>query len=65
MIYCLFIKALKHNLNYFFFNISGDRGSIFTGVLYDHYSAPPGFCFDVLCRDTPIIVIIPFRHIYL
>ncbi|XP_017840564.2 LOW QUALITY PROTEIN: lysosomal alpha-mannosidase [Drosophila busckii] len=28
---------------------------IFTGLLYRHYSAPPGFCFDVLCSDAPII----------
>ncbi|KAF9794522.1 hypothetical protein SFRURICE_011812 [Spodoptera frugiperda] len=28
---------------------------IFTGVLYNTYSPPPGFCFDVLCSDEPII----------
>ncbi|EDV97218.1 lysosomal alpha-mannosidase [Drosophila grimshawi] len=28
---------------------------LFTGMLYHHYSAPPGFCFDVLCSDDPII----------
>ncbi|EDW18842.1 lysosomal alpha-mannosidase [Drosophila mojavensis] len=28
---------------------------IFTGLLYRHYSAPPGFCFDLLCSDEPII----------
>ncbi|XP_034481924.1 lysosomal alpha-mannosidase-like [Drosophila innubila] len=28
---------------------------IFTGLLYRHYSAPPGFCFDILCSDEPII----------
>ncbi|KAH8282663.1 hypothetical protein KR054_009022 [Drosophila jambulina] len=27
----------------------------FTGMLYNHYSAPPGFCFDSLCQDDPII----------
>ncbi|KAH8410107.1 hypothetical protein KR009_006064, partial [Drosophila setifemur] len=27
----------------------------FTGMLYNHYSAPPGFCFDSLCGDAPII----------
>ncbi|EDW77500.1 uncharacterized protein Dwil_GK24524 [Drosophila willistoni] len=27
----------------------------FTGMLYNHYSAPPGFCFDRLCGDDPII----------
>ncbi|KAH8419560.1 hypothetical protein KR222_006062 [Zaprionus bogoriensis] len=28
---------------------------IFTGLLYRHYSAPPGFCFDIHCGDEPII----------
>ncbi|XP_073823591.1 lysosomal alpha-mannosidase-like [Musca autumnalis] len=32
-----------------------ERSEIFTGVLYNHYSAPPGFCFDNLCSDDPII----------
>ncbi|XP_035775636.1 lysosomal alpha-mannosidase-like [Anopheles albimanus] len=29
--------------------------NLFTSVLYNHYSAPPGFCFDVLCNDDPLI----------
>ena len=28
---------------------------LFTGLLFNHYSAPPGFCFDSLCSDKPII----------
>ncbi|XP_073823589.1 lysosomal alpha-mannosidase-like [Musca autumnalis] len=32
-----------------------ERSEIFTGVLYNHYRAPPGFCFDNLCSDNPII----------
>lgn len=27
-------------------NNLGVDGEIFTGILYDHYIAPPGFCFD-------------------
>ncbi|EDV31824.1 uncharacterized protein Dana_GF14356 [Drosophila ananassae] len=27
----------------------------FTGMLYQHYSAPSGFCFDTRCGDEPII----------
>lgn len=27
---------------------------IFTQVNYYHYSPPPGFCFDLACRDEPI-----------
>lgn len=37
-------------------NILADRPSnLFTGVLYNNYAPPPGFCFDVLCDDDPII----------
>ncbi|XP_058064993.1 lysosomal alpha-mannosidase-like, partial [Anopheles bellator] len=31
------------------------NSDLFTSVLYNHYSAPPGFCFDVLCNDDPMI----------
>ncbi|XP_054743678.1 lysosomal alpha-mannosidase [Anastrepha obliqua] len=33
----------------------GDQAELFTGLLYNHYSAPPGFCFDSLCNDAPIV----------
>lgn len=33
----------------------GNQSDIFTSVLYNHYSAPPGFCFDIVCDDEPII----------
>ncbi|CAH0730858.1 unnamed protein product, partial [Brenthis ino] len=33
----------------------GKPSDIFTGVLYNTYSPPPGFCFDILCDDEPII----------
>lgn len=33
----------------------GDSGKLFTGVLYNNYGPPPGFCFDILCADEPII----------
>ncbi|XP_013097339.2 lysosomal alpha-mannosidase [Stomoxys calcitrans] len=36
-------------------NLNSEISEIFTGVLYNHYSAPPGFCFDNLCSDDPII----------
>lgn len=32
-----------------------DNADIFTSALYNHYSPPSGFCFDVLCDDEPII----------
>lgn len=35
--------------------ITGEQSSIFTGIFYDHYSAPNGFCFDVICKDEPFI----------
>lgn len=33
----------------------GKDADIFTGVLYNTYSPPSGFCFDILCDDEPII----------
>lgn len=34
---------------------SGDQTNyMFTHVNYYHYSPPPGFCFDDVCRDEPI-----------
>jgi lysosomal alpha-mannosidase len=35
-------------------NIS-DNSDLFTGVLYNNYGPPNGFCFDILCDDEPII----------
>jgi len=32
----------------------GTDGTIFTGVLYNLYQPPPGFCFDSYCSDPPI-----------
>ncbi|XP_022230104.2 lysosomal alpha-mannosidase-like [Drosophila obscura] len=32
-----------------------DQMELFTGMLYNHYKNPPGFCFDLLCQDPPII----------
>ncbi|XP_037294534.1 lysosomal alpha-mannosidase isoform X1 [Manduca sexta] len=36
-------------------DVLGKSSDIFTGVLFNTYSPPPGFCFDVLCDDEPII----------
>ncbi|XP_067011637.2 lysosomal alpha-mannosidase [Anabrus simplex] len=33
----------------------GRSSDLFTSVLYNGYGPPPGFCFDVLCNDDPII----------
>ncbi|XP_048525102.1 lysosomal alpha-mannosidase, partial [Dendroctonus ponderosae] len=33
----------------------GTSTDIFSSVLYDHYDAPRGFCFDILCDDDPLI----------
>ncbi|XP_015589369.1 lysosomal alpha-mannosidase isoform X1 [Cephus cinctus] len=33
----------------------GEKADLFTNVLYNNYSPPPGFCFDVLCDDEPMI----------
>lgn len=34
---------------------SGSESDILTGAMYNTYSPPPGFCFDILCSDDPII----------
>ncbi|XP_055848477.1 lysosomal alpha-mannosidase isoform X1 [Episyrphus balteatus] len=33
----------------------GESSHLFTGALYNQYQPPPGFCFDILCADEPII----------
>ena len=33
----------------------GDTSDLFTGVLYDHYGPPPGFCWDLVCDDAPLV----------
>jgi hypothetical protein len=33
----------------------GEQSYLFTGVLYDQYGPPPGFCWDLLCNDEPIM----------
>lgn len=35
--------------------ILGRKTDIFTSVLYNHYDAPAGFCFDVLCQFEPLV----------
>ena len=32
----------------------GEETEIFTGVLFNGYAPPPGFCFDRACHDPPI-----------
>ena len=34
----------------------GQATEIFTGVLYDGYGPPKGFCFDEGCDDQPVMV---------
>ena len=34
----------------------GSASDIFTGVLYNHYDPPTGFCFDIKCDNPPIQV---------
>ncbi|XP_072399843.1 lysosomal alpha-mannosidase-like isoform X2 [Diabrotica undecimpunctata] len=33
----------------------GEKSNIFTGSMFNVYSPPRGFCFDLLCSDEPII----------
>jgi hypothetical protein len=32
-----------------------DDSDLFTGVLFNNYGPPNGFCFDIVCDDEPII----------
>lgn len=32
-----------------------DESNIFTSIMFNHYNAPEGFCFDVTCHDDDII----------
>ena len=36
--------------------IVGSQGALFTGVNFNGYGAPPGFCYDKGCKDPPIMV---------
>lgn len=38
----------------------GSKADLFTGVLYNRYSAPPGFCFDILCDDGTTLLKLKF-----
>lgn len=38
-----------------FYDHLGKRTQIFTHTLFNHYSAPPGFCFDTNCDDDPFV----------
>ena len=38
----------------------GSSTEIFTGVLFNGYGPPRGFCFDQGCHDQPIMVCIMF-----
>lgn len=33
----------------------GKKAELFSVVLFNTYSPPPGFCFDILCSDEPMI----------
>ncbi|KAG8285797.1 carbohydrate binding, partial [Homalodisca vitripennis] len=35
--------------------IPGEVGELFTGILFNLYTAPNGFCFDTYCSDEPIM----------
>ncbi|XP_074649565.1 lysosomal alpha-mannosidase-like [Tubulanus polymorphus] len=36
-------------------SIPGEKSTLFSGVLYEHYGAPSTFCFDLLCIDPPVM----------
>ncbi|KAG5331257.1 MA2B1 mannosidase, partial [Acromyrmex charruanus] len=36
-------------------NLGKKRADLFTTAMFNTYSPPPGFCFDILCNDEPMI----------
>ena len=38
------------------FSITGAKADLFTLILYNRYSAPKGFCFDILCDDSEPLI---------
>ena len=37
-------------------SLAAEESELFTGVLYNGYGPPGGFCFDIHCGDDPIQV---------
>ncbi|XP_018049509.1 PREDICTED: lysosomal alpha-mannosidase-like [Atta colombica] len=51
-------KRLNNKMMEFIWKSSpnlGKRADLFTTAMFNTYSPPPGFCFDILCNDEPII----------
>jgi len=50
------IQNCQTNVNTlcFFLYGAGKSSNLFTGVLFNNYDPPKGFCFDVFCADDPI-----------
>ena len=49
------LKDKRMELMWFGSDNLGDQGTLFTGVNFNGYGPPPGFCFDVDCGDDPIM----------
>ena len=37
--------------------LADDQAGLFTGVNYNGYGPPGGFCFDQSCGDAPVMVV--------
>ncbi|XP_008550968.1 lysosomal alpha-mannosidase isoform X2 [Microplitis demolitor] len=51
-------KRLKDKTAEFLWKASsslGEKANLFSIALFNNYSPPPGFCFDILCSDDPLI----------
>ena len=42
--------------NFPLYNTGLDQAGLFTGINYNLYTAPDGFCFDEGCDDPPVMV---------
>ncbi len=49
----------------YFLYILDHNSWLFTAILRDEYSQPPGLCFDYICADPPIMVRSKVFHLFI
>ena len=48
-------RQISREMETIWYTNKNNTQHLFTGVLYNHYSPPPGFCWDLFCDDDPIV----------
>ena len=44
--------------------VLGSSADLFTGILYNGYGPPNGFCFDHRCKDEPVKVRVSHQFLF-